>query len=219
MHQVPFTAVSEDWAEKALIDAEGYARRNTAASVEDPENFWRGEAQRIDWIKPFTTVKNTSFDKDTLRHPAGSRTARSTSRPIASTGTSPTRATYRRDHVGAGRSRMPGRSLTYRELYEAACRFANVLQGQRREEGRPGHDLPADDPRGRSGDARLRADRRGPFDRVRRASAPRRSAGGSTIATAGIVITSDEGLRGGKSGPAQGQRRRGRARHVAESSA
>ena len=44
----------------ALIDADGYARMY-AASVADPDAFWGEQAQRLDWIKPFTRVKNTSF--------------------------------------------------------------------------------------------------------------------------------------------------------------
>ena len=44
----------------ALIDAEGYARMY-AASIADPDAFWGEQAQRLDWIKPFTRVKNASF--------------------------------------------------------------------------------------------------------------------------------------------------------------
>ena len=31
-------------------------------SVVNPDGFWREQAKRLDWIKPFTTVKQTSFD-------------------------------------------------------------------------------------------------------------------------------------------------------------
>jgi acetyl-CoA synthetase len=31
------------------------------ASLSDPESFWANQAKRIEWIKPFTRVKNTSF--------------------------------------------------------------------------------------------------------------------------------------------------------------
>jgi hypothetical protein len=34
---------------------------NVPPPVEEPDAFWREEAQRIDWIKPFTRVKETSF--------------------------------------------------------------------------------------------------------------------------------------------------------------
>jgi acetyl-CoA synthetase len=55
--------VPPEWAEKALIDADRYAQMYRE-SVEDPEGFWRREAQRIDWIKPFATVKETSFHEE-----------------------------------------------------------------------------------------------------------------------------------------------------------
>ena len=42
-------------ADKATYDA------MYAASINDPEAFWGEHGKRIDWIKPFTRVKNTSF--------------------------------------------------------------------------------------------------------------------------------------------------------------
>ena len=41
---------------KAQYD-EMYAR-----SVSDPEGFWKEQAKRIDWIKPPTKIKNTSYE-------------------------------------------------------------------------------------------------------------------------------------------------------------
>src|SRR5687768_6535576 len=58
--------VPDGWAEKALVDAGRYAELYRE-SIEDPEGFWRREAQRIDWIKPFTKVKQTSFQEDDFR--------------------------------------------------------------------------------------------------------------------------------------------------------
>ena len=60
------------------------------------------------------------------------------------------------------------RRITYRELHEQVCRFGNALRGLGVQEGRPRHDLHADDPGGRGRDARLRAHRRGALGRVRR---------------------------------------------------
>ncbi len=36
------------------------------AALRDPDGYWRGEAARLDWIKPFTKVKDVSFDPDSL---------------------------------------------------------------------------------------------------------------------------------------------------------
>ena len=55
--------VPAEWAEKAIINAERYDEKYRE-SVNDPDGFWRREAQRIDWMKPFTTVKETSFHEE-----------------------------------------------------------------------------------------------------------------------------------------------------------
>ena len=41
-------------------------RRQRPLSVADPEKFWGEQAKRVDWIKPFTKVKNTSFAPDNV---------------------------------------------------------------------------------------------------------------------------------------------------------
>ncbi|MGV6811126.1 MAG: acetate--CoA ligase [Brevirhabdus sp.] len=48
--------VAHAWADRAKYD------QMYAASVADPDAFWGEEAKRIDWIKPFTKVKNTTFE-------------------------------------------------------------------------------------------------------------------------------------------------------------
>ncbi|HMB14086.1 MAG TPA: acetate--CoA ligase [Roseovarius sp.] len=45
------------------IDADEYARMY-AQSIQDPEGFWGEHGKRLDWIKPYTKVKNTSFAYD-----------------------------------------------------------------------------------------------------------------------------------------------------------
>ncbi len=55
MHQPPAEVVA-----RAYVDAEGYARMY-ADSIADPDAFWGEQGRRLDWIKPFTRVKNTSF--------------------------------------------------------------------------------------------------------------------------------------------------------------
>ena len=54
--------VPAEWAARAKIDHDAYARL-TAEAVSDPDEFWRREAQRLDWITPFTKVKNSSFEE------------------------------------------------------------------------------------------------------------------------------------------------------------
>ena len=58
--------------------------------------------------------------------------------------------------------------VTYADLHRDVQKLANGLKEAGRQKGRRRRDLPADDPRGRGGDARLRADRRDPQRRLRR---------------------------------------------------
>ncbi len=57
--------VPEEFAESALIDEAKYLQMYQA-SVDDPETFWREHGQRLTWSKPYTQVKDVSWDKDDL---------------------------------------------------------------------------------------------------------------------------------------------------------
>ena len=52
--------VSKDWKKQAFIDKDEYEKLYRK-SVEKPDKFWGKEGERIDWIKPYSVVKNTSF--------------------------------------------------------------------------------------------------------------------------------------------------------------
>src|SRR5262249_51226102 len=52
--------VSKDWKKHAFIDKDEYEKLYEN-SVDKPDKFWGEEGERIDWIKPYTRVKNTSF--------------------------------------------------------------------------------------------------------------------------------------------------------------
>jgi acetyl-CoA synthetase len=54
-------SVPADVAAHALIDEAGY-QRMYAESIGDPDAFWRAQAERIDWIRPFTVVQSTNFN-------------------------------------------------------------------------------------------------------------------------------------------------------------
>ena len=52
--------VPADWRKRAYVDDAKY-KEMYARSVKDPNGFWGEQAKRIDWIKPFSKVKNTSY--------------------------------------------------------------------------------------------------------------------------------------------------------------
>jgi len=123
VHPVP-----EEWARNALINADTYAEKYRR-SVEDPDGFWREEAQRIDWIRPFTMVKDTSFAAEDFRirwfeDGTLNLSANCLDRHLATRGDD-TAIIFEPDDPAE-----PPRSITYRELYEETCRFANAMRAR-----------------------------------------------------------------------------------------
>jgi acetyl-CoA synthetase len=119
---------SADFIAKAHIDAQGYAARY-AASVQDPAAFWAAEAKRIDWIKPFTKVKDTTFElgKVSIKwFEDGSLnvSANCIDRHLA------TRANQTAIIWEPDSPETPAQHITYAELHEQVCRMANVLKAQ-----------------------------------------------------------------------------------------
>lgn len=53
--------VPEEFKKTARTNEAEYFERYQQ-SIEQPDEFWAEQAKRLDWIKPFTQVKNTNFD-------------------------------------------------------------------------------------------------------------------------------------------------------------
>src|SRR5690606_28843031 len=109
----------------AILDKDAYEKA-WRRSMEDPEGFWAEQARRIDWIKPFTQVKDVSFDARDLHirwfHDGELNVcANCIDRHLPK----------RRDDVAIiWEGDEPGvdARITYGELFERVCRFANVLK-------------------------------------------------------------------------------------------
>jgi acetyl-CoA synthetase len=118
-------AVDSATASRALIDAAGYEEMYEK-SVTDNEGFWAEQAQRIDWIKPFTKVKDVSFARDDLRirwfydgslnvcYNCVDRHLESKADDVAI--------------IWEGDDPARDLKITYRELHGRVCRFANSLK-------------------------------------------------------------------------------------------
>jgi acetyl-CoA synthetase len=118
--------VPEEWARDAAVDADRYATLYRR-SIDDPDGFWRDEARRIDWIRPFTTVDESSFHEADfgIRWFADGTlnlSANCLDRHLAERGEA-VAILWEPDDPAA-----PGRRITYRELHRDVCRFANVLK-------------------------------------------------------------------------------------------
>ena len=128
-HQEPATGVyhaSKEFIATAHVDAEGYARLYEA-SIADPNAFWADQAQRIDWIKPFTKVKNTSFALGDVsikwfEDGALNVSANCIDRHML------TRANQTAIIWEPDDPKTPAQHITYAQLLENTSRMANVLK-------------------------------------------------------------------------------------------
>ena len=112
--------------EGAHIDTATYEKMY-AASIADPEAFWGEQGRRLDWIKPYTKVKDTSFAQDDLHirwYEDGTLNvaANCIDRHLATRGDQ-TAIIFEPDEPGDD-----AQHITYNELYEKVCTFANVLK-------------------------------------------------------------------------------------------
>lgn len=97
-------------------------------SVDDPEAYWADIAKRLDWIKPFTKVKDVSFSKEDFRikwfeDGVLNVSANCIDRHLADHG----------DDIAIiweGDDPNDDDAITYRRLHDEVCRMANVLKAR-----------------------------------------------------------------------------------------
>ncbi len=189
--------VPPDWSKRAFIDDAKYTAMYQR-SVSDPDGFWGEHGKRIDWIKPFTKVKNTSFDPHRVsikwfEDGVTNVTQNCIDRHLAK----------RADQVAIiweGDDPKDERKITYRELHAEVSRFANVLKASGVKKGdRVTIYLPMIP---EAAFAMLACARIGAVHSVVFGGfSPDSLAGRIEDAKSAVVITADEGLRGGRKVP------------------
>ncbi len=124
--KVEAVKVPKKWKTQAFIDKDEYEKLYRK-SVEKPDKFWGKEGKRIDWIKPYSLVKNTSFaypdisikwfEDGTLNVAANciDRHLKKRGKQVA--------IIWEPDDPSE-----EARHITYRELHKQVCRWANVLK-------------------------------------------------------------------------------------------
>ncbi len=189
--------VPEDWKKRAHMTAAQYAAAY-AESVRDPDGYWRREAARLDWITPFTKVKNASFDPDNLsikwfEDGALNVSANCIDRHLAARGEQ-TAIIWEADDPGVSKH------ITYRELHAEVCRFANVLKARGVKKGdRVTIYMPMIP---EAAYAMLACARIGAVHSVVFGGfSPDSIAGRIIDCDSKVVVTADEGVRGGKTIP------------------
>ncbi|HVF36628.1 MAG TPA: acetate--CoA ligase [Sphingomicrobium sp.] len=190
--------VPDKWAEQALIDAARYDSMYRK-SVEDPDSFWRRQAGRIDWMTPFATVKDASFDEADFRigwfaDGTLNLCANCLDRHLAERA-EVTAIIWEPDDPSE-----QGRTISYAELHRLVCRFANALKANGVGRGvRVTIYMPMVP---EAAVAMLACARIGAIHSVVFGGfSPEALAGRILDCDSRLVVTADEGLRGGKSIP------------------
>jgi acetyl-CoA synthetase len=119
--------VPADWRKRAYVDDAKYEEMY-ARSVKDPNGFWGEQAKRIDWIRPFSKVKNTSYDPSNVSikwFEDGTLNVchNCVDRHLAKRGDQTA-------ILWEGDDPKDDKKLTYKQLHAEVCRFANVLKSR-----------------------------------------------------------------------------------------
>ncbi|MFC5356392.1 acetate--CoA ligase [Azospirillum himalayense] len=119
-----FFPVKQEIAKTAYVDEAAYARLYEQ-SINDPEAFWGEQGKRIDWIKPYSKVKDVSYTGDVhikwFYDGTLNVSANCVDRHLATRGDQ-TAIIFEGDDPGVSKH------INYKELHEQVCRLANVLK-------------------------------------------------------------------------------------------
>ena len=192
--------VPEKTAKTAFIDDQKYIEMYQE-SIENPEGFWREQGQRINWIKPYEKIKDVSFLQDDVHikwYYDGTLNAAANciDRHLSKRG----------DQVAIiweGDDPANHKTITYRELHEQVCKFGNCLKSLGVKKGdRVTIYLPMIP---EIAVAVLACARIGAIHSVIFGGfSPDSIAGRMQDCESTVIITSDEGVRGGKPIPLKG---------------
>lgn len=117
--------VPAGWADKAWANDARY-QEMYEASVADPAKFWGEHGKRIDWFKPYTKVKNTSYEPGKVSikwfEDGTTNVAHNcVDRHLATRGDQTA-------IIWEGDDPSESKTITYRQLHAEVCKFANVLK-------------------------------------------------------------------------------------------
>src|ERR1043166_8708140 len=192
IHDVP-----SEWTRRAYVDDAKY-KAMYEASIRDPDKFWGEHGKRVDWVKPYTRVKNTSYDPQNVSikwYEDGVLNVAQNciDRHLAKRGDQ-VAIIWEGDDPGVDRK------ITYKQLHAEVCRFANVLKQKGVKKGdRVTIYLPMIP---EAAYAMLACARIGAIHSVVLGGfSPDSLANRINDCASKIVITADEGVRGGKAIP------------------
>lgn len=197
MSEVHIHPVKENILQQTHADNDTYLSMYQE-SVNDPQGFWAKHGKIIDWIKPFTQVKNTSFEPGNIsikwfEDGQLNVSANCIDRHLAERG----------DEVAIiweGDDPKDDAHITFNQLHDKVCRFSNVLKAQGVKKGDVVCLYMPMVPE--AAVAMLACTRIGAIHTVVFGGfSPDALAGRIIDSNAKVVITADEGVRGGRAVP------------------
>jgi len=187
-------APSAEQIERAHVTNQDY-QALYQKSVDDPEGFWREQGQTIEWMKPFSTVSNVSYDKPNVSikwYEDGTLNAAANclDRHLETRGDQTA-------IIWEGDDPNDSKHITYKQLHDEVCQFSNVLKSRGVKKGdRVTIYMPMVP---EAAVAMLACARIGAVHSVVFGGfSPDALAGRIQDCESTIVITADEGVRGGK---------------------
>jgi acetyl-CoA synthetase len=189
--------VPAPWKKRALINDAQY-KKMYAESVSAPDKFWARHAKRLDWFKVPKKIKNTSFAHDNVSIKWFEDGVLNVS--VNCIDRHLKKRANQTAIIWEGDDPYYDKKITYRELYEHVCRFANVLKAQGVKKGdRVTIYMPMIP---EAAYAMLACTRIGAVHSVVFGGfSPDSLAGRINDAKSKFIVTADEGLRGGKKIP------------------
>jgi acetyl-CoA synthetase len=120
IYPVPAASAERAWADRSTYES------MYRASIDDPETFWAEQARGLEWLKPFTKVKDVSYDASDLHirwfeDGALNVAANCLDRHLEARGDQTA-------ILWEGDDPKVDAKITYRELYERVCRLGNAMR-------------------------------------------------------------------------------------------
>ena len=118
--------VPAEVAKRAHVDNDGYLKMYRA-SVDDPDAFWAEHGKRLDWIKPYSRVRDVDFNNDVhirwFHDGTLNASANCIDRHLATRGDQTA-------IIWEGDNPADSKTITYRQLHEEVCRLANAMKAR-----------------------------------------------------------------------------------------
>ena len=117
--------VSDHWSKQGYVNKAKYQKKYNL-SVKENDNFWRKEAKRINWIKPFTKIKDVKYSKEDVRikwfyDGSLNVSANCIDRHLKKNGN-------KTAIIWVGDDPSDQKKISYKELHKNVCKAANALK-------------------------------------------------------------------------------------------